>query len=123
MSTNVLHGFNSIHFVHNVQIGTNGYFAFEEYILHEPFFFDNTTNISLVAPLLADFDIETHGQVNYEVHTMNTSSYILSHISALINQNQDIDFAGEWLVVATWEDVTHFAYNDNTVRYLVLLRL
>ena len=105
-----------------MQIGTNGYFAFEEYILHEPFFFDNTTNISIVAPLLTDFDIETCGQVNYEVHTMNTSTFILSHISTLINQNQDIDFAGEWLVVATWKDVAHFACNPNTVRNLVLFQ-
>lgn len=54
---------------------------------------------------VSEFCFECGGQVSYEVHTVNTSMSILSQVDDFINQNQQREFHGQWLIVATWEDI------------------
>ena len=68
-----------------------------------------------MAPFFTDIDIGLGGQINYEIHTVTTSKSILSEVNSLINEHTQTEFNGEWLLVATWDNVP--PYGDNrTVR-------
>ena len=89
-----------------MQVGTNGYFAFEQFIGFTPFTFDGNRNISLVAPFFTDTDLSIgKGHVFYEIHTDTTSTEMFSSINSLINEHKQAQFDGKWLMVAKWEDV------------------
>ena len=92
-----------------VQVGTNGYFTFDGYNGYIPFSFDER-NQSIVAPFFTDIDISQGvGQIRYEVHRENT---ILDKVNELINNCSLKDFTGNWLLVATWEDVPWYQKPD-----------
>ena len=102
------------------QVGTNGYFTFEEefteYVL---FLFVGNTRDSLVAPFFSDIDISNGvGRIDYEIHTNNTSQSILSSVNSIINRQTQTGFNGRWLLVATWDDVPQFRENRDIVRYI-----
>ena len=67
---------------------------------------------------VSDFCSECGGQVSYEVHTVNISMSLLSQVDDFINQNQQREFHGQWLIVATWEDIP---LNENIVSMLVTI--
>ena len=99
-------------------MGTNGYFAFEQYLEFMPFIFDGSRNLSLVAPFFTDIDISRDiGQVSYEIHTDSSSTGILSQVNSLINEHKQTQFNGQWLLVATWEDVPAYG-NYSIVRHI-----
>ena len=101
-----------------MQVGTNGYFTFEYFSGYSPFVFTENTYHSLVAPFFFDIDIsEGIGQIKYEIHTVATSESILSQVDFLINKHTENDFNGEWLLVATWDEVPPFG-SYNLVRKL-----
>ena len=95
------------------QIGTNGYFTFDGFTGYSPFTFNENTTQSLVAPFFTDIDISGGGQIVYEVHTVTTSQSILSEVNSLINEHTQTQFNGEWLLVATWDNVP--PYGDNSI--------
>ena len=68
-----------------------------------------------MAPFFTDIDIGLGGQINYEIHTVTTSQSILSEVNSLINDQTQTEFNGEWLLVATWDNVPPFGDNS-TVR-------
>ena len=86
-------------------MGTNGYFTFDGFNGFSPFIFDANTDVSLVAPFFADIDITGGGQIRYEIHTDSTSQSILSQVNSVINDHAQTVFSGEWLLVASWENV------------------
>ena len=66
-----------------------------------------------MAPFFTDIDISVGiGQIQYEIHTENTSEFILSQVNSLINEQAQTEFNGEWLLVATWDDVPPFGDNS-----------
>ena len=69
-----------------------------------------------MAPFFTDIDIRLGGQIDYEIHTVTTSQSILSEVNSLINEYTQTEFNGEWLLVATWDNVPPI--DDNSiVRY------
>ena len=98
-----------------MQVGTNGYFTFGRYRGYRPFLF-NERNQSLVAPYFTDIDISKGvGQIQYEVHAGATSEAVLSQVNGLINQCSEKEFKGNWLLVATWENVPWFGGSTSVV--------
>ena len=69
-----------------------------------------------MAPFFTDIDITLGGQINYEIHTVTTSQSILSEVNSLINEHTQTEFNGEWLLVATWDNVPPYGGNS-LVRY------
>ncbi len=90
-----------------MQIGTNGYFSFEEpFYSSSPDAFPGTTTISayyLVAPFWDDVDIRRRGNIYFEVHTLVDSSNYLSIVSNFVAP--DGSFTGTWMVLAQWDMV------------------
>ena len=101
-----------------MQVGTNGYFTFQYFTGFSPFIFNENTTQSLVAPFFTDIYISDGvGQIYYEIHTVTTSQSILSEVNSLINEHTQTEFNGEWLLVATWDNVPHISNNSvNAVR-------
>jgi hypothetical protein len=92
-----------------VYVGTNGYFTFTGYSGFSPFLFNENTSLPLVAPFFTDIDISNGvGQIDYEIHTSDTSGSILSQVDSVINEHTGTSFSGEWMLVATWEQVPAF---------------
>ena len=108
--------------VHNIQVGTNGYFTFDGYTGYSPFLFNASRNLSLVAPFFTDIDISNGiGQISYEIHNESVSEPILSSVDSVINEYLQTDFHGEWLLVAKWDDVPHFRGGPENVGFYILL--
>ena len=98
-------------------MGTNGYFTFTGYSGFSPFLFNENTNLPLVAPFFTDIDISNGvGQIDYEIHTSDTSGSILSQVDSVINEHTGTSFNGEWMLVATWEQVPAFGGGTSIVR-------
>lgn len=102
-------------FIHYVQVGRNGYFTFGQCAPQEPFYFDDATNISLVAPFFTNEGAQ--GQISYEIHSINASSSIFSQVDTLVNQHHDAKFVGKWLIVSTWKNITYTDFDSNIVRH------
>ena len=79
-----------------LQITVNGFFRFGTRLEEQ---------VRVVAPFIGANNA-SDGQVSYEIHNESTSSDILSFVSSIINEHQNISFRGTWLIVATWENVT-----------------
>ena len=105
-----------------LQISTNGIFSFgQECLQDSPLPFpssDATIYFShLVAPYWSNIDTRLDGHVNYEVHTMgerSTFNDYLGRVSSLINSEEDDpDFIGSWMIVATWDNVHPFPHGSS----------
>lgn len=69
-----------------------------------------------MAPFFTDIDISSGvGQVGYEIHTGATSAGVLSQVNELINNCTKKAFNGNWLLVASWEDVPRYGGSINMV--------
>ena len=103
------------------QIGTNGYFAFDDsFIVFSPFLFNENTP-EVVAPFFTDINIASGsglGQIYYETHTRSTSLSFLSQVNSVINEQAETTFNARWMLVATWYNVPPFG--DNSVVSLFL---
>ena len=70
-----------------------------------------TGDISVVAPFaLSGICLECGGQVRYEIHITSTS--VLSQVNNLINQHQQTQFIGQWLLLVEWEDIPNIHNNS-----------
>ena len=93
------------------QVGTNGYFTFNEF---SGYFIDGNDSVALVAPFFTDIDISQGvGRIDYEIHTEATSEAILHEVNSLVNEHAQTEFNGKWMLVATWDDVP--PYGDTSV--------
>ena len=89
-----------------LQIGTNGYFSFEEpfyssFPEHFPGF--SVSAYYIVAPFWDDIDIRRRGDIFFEVHINDTSSSLFSKVNNFVAP--DGSFSGTWMVVAQWDMV------------------
>ena len=81
-----------------------------------PFLFDEDLTLPVVAPFFTDIDIsEGIGQINYETHTRSSSESILNLVNSIINKQTETEFNGNWLLVATWDNVPQFGGDYNIV--------
>ena len=93
-----------------MQVASSGYFTFKHWFY---MFFPYPLNErieSVIAPFFTTVDVypSTDGQIRYEVHRDNTSEVILSQVNQLINNCSEKEFTGNWLLVATWENVSWY---------------
>ena len=71
-----------------------------------------------MAPFFTDINIASGvGSIYYEIHTNNTSGSILSRVNSVINEHTETNFNGEWMLVATWDQVPPFGGSTSIVRY------
>ena len=106
-----------------LQVGTNGYFTFTEFVGFSSFLFYENTTLPLVAPFFTDIDISNGvGEIYYEIHTAATSQSILSQVNSLINEQAETNFNGRWMLVAKWDNVPPYGGSSNVVRILVLVK-
>ena len=100
-----------------MQVGTNGYFTFTGFSGYSSFLFNEDTTLPLVAPFFTDIDISNGvGEIDYEIHTAATSGAIFSQVNSLIEEHAETNFSGEWMLVATWDDVPPFGSGTTIVR-------
>lgn len=106
------------------QVGTNGYFTFTRFTGFTPFPFSKGNSISLVAPFFTDIDISnTPGRILYQVHSNFSKTYsrnVAEYVDAVINTNRSTDFSTQWLLIASWIEVSPF-YDDNIVSFLKIV--
>ena len=84
---------------------SNGFFSFgREAHLHNPVLFPESVFYNhLVAPYWVNSDIRQSGRISYEVH--NTMTGLISIVNNFIQQQEDEDFVGSWMMVATFSEV------------------
>ena len=69
---------------------------------------------NLVAPLWANYDIRSYGMISYEVHTTMTG--LVSVVTNFIQEEEDEEFVGSWMMVATFQDLPLQEATKNDVR-------
>ena len=111
---------NQIYILESLQVGTNGYFSFgTRRTVHDPFLFSFTTPYNyLVAPFWADIDISIHGSISYEVHSTSAGSSsiaLLNRVSTFISNQQNTQFSGNWMLVASWSQVSAYRGSSSIV--------
>ena len=114
---------NQMHFVESLQVGTNGYFSFgTPQTVYTPSLFSSTSPYNyLVAPFWADIDISIHGSISYEVHSTSAGSSsiaLLNRVSTFISNQQNTQFSGNWMLVATWSQVSQVGGSSSVVSFL-----
>lgn len=111
------------HTLLNSQLTSNGYFSFaREAHLHSPVLFPESTFYNyLVAPYWMNFDIRQSGRISYEVH--NTFTSLMSLVNNYIQQQDDEDFVGTWMMIANFKEAPQDGSVENRVNYTFNLRL
>ena len=114
---------NHMHFVESLQVGTNGYFSFgTRQTVYTPSLFSSTSTPNyLVAPFWADIDITVHGSISYEVHSTSAGSSsiaLLNRVSTFISNQKNTQFFGNWMLVATWSQVSQVGGSSYVVSFL-----
>ena len=109
-----------IFFVDPLQVGTNGYFSFgTRQTVAPPTVFSSTSPYNyLVAPFWADIDISIHGSISYEVHNTSAGSSsiaLLNGVSTFISNQQNTQFSGNWMLVASWSQVSAYHGSSSIV--------
>ena len=106
-----------------LQVGTNGYFSFgTRQTVYSPSLFSPTSTPNyLVAPFWADINTAIHGSISYEVHTTSagsSSTALLDRVSTFISNQQNTQFSGTWMLVASWNQVSHISGSSSVVSLL-----
>ena len=93
------------HVIMVLQVTSNGFFSFgREAHLHNPVLFPESVFYNhLVAPYWVNSDIRQSGRISYEVHSTLTG--LVSAVNNFIQQEDDEDFIGTWMMVATFNEV------------------
>ena len=82
----------------------NGSFVFAPVITNEDVY------SGVVAPFLSVND-PSSGEISYEVHEGNISEHIFYRVNMIINEHEHTNFSGNWLLVATWNNVKDLSNN------------
>lgn len=97
------------------QVTSNGFFSFgREAHLHNPVLFPESVFYNhLIAPYWVNSDIRLSGRISYEVHTSMTG--LMSQVNNFIQQEDDEEFVGTWMMVATFSEVPQLDSTSNEV--------
>ena len=123
LTSNLQHNANRMFMHYSLnpfQVGTNGYFSFgTPRTITRPSLFSSTSSYNyLVAPFGADIDISIYGSISYEVHSTSAGSSsiaLLNRVSTFISNQQNTQFSGNWMLVATWNRVPAFSGSSSVV--------
>ena len=68
------------------------------------------------APFWSDVDLRLEGSAYWEIHTTVQSQDLINNVSTFIQVNYDGagDFTGEWMLIASWEDVHPFPHGSGS---------
>ena len=110
-------------FMNPLQVGTNGYFSFgTRQTVYRPSLFSSTSTPNyLVAPFWADINTNIHGSISYEVHTTSagsSSTALLNRVNTFITNQQNIQFSGTWMLMASWNQVSQLGGSSSVVSSL-----
>ena len=90
------------------QVATNGYISFGQRVtgLQDPARFNASDELEyLVAPYWSNINTRSFGSVSYITHTNKTSLSLLHRVSKYIQQEEQNQFSGVWMLVAEWSNV------------------
>ena len=90
-------------------MSTDGYFSFGRAVPCCPSLSIASSSSSdyIVAPFETDTIIESgRGNVSYEVHDATIPSGLLNRVNKFIRQKEQNSFAGTWMLVAEWKNVS-----------------
>ena len=63
----------------------------------------------IVAPFWSNSDISNRiGNISYEVHTIENLASQIALVSSFISQQQQVQFSGNWMLVAKWNNIPQF---------------
>lgn len=106
-------------------MNTNGVISFlADFPYQPPTLFPGDSNdpvfdSNAVAPFWAAIDTRPQGEVRYNILTAGEnaiSDNLLGRVTMFINDQTDYtDFAGNWMLVATWDRVQEFNREENPV--------
>ena len=105
-----------------VQVGTNGYFTFDNVFTdYSNFEFPGVGINTLVAPFFCDQDISKGlGSIRYEIHTRKTSEALIAKVNLVINKKMGTDFSGVWTLLAEWKDAPEYGRSHYFVSHCML---
>ena len=66
-----------------------------------------------------NFDIRQSGQISYEIHSMFTE--LMSIVNSYIQQQDDEEFIGTWMMVANFKEAPHDGSTENKVDFKVIV--
>lgn len=102
-------GYDQSSSFHNTyQVATNGYISFGQRVttLQNPTQFNASDDLEyLVTPYWSDISTRSSGFVSYITHTNKTSLSLLHRVSKYIQQQEQNQFSGTWMLVAEWNNV------------------
>ena len=110
--------------IHCMQVSVNGYFSFgEEAAYNTPQLFSSSSPATyLVTPFWANNDISNRvGNITYEVHTTENSPTYITLVSSFISQQKQVQFNGNWMLVAKWNSVPQFGGSLTNVSIHLLI--
>ena len=98
------------------QVTSNGFFSFgREAHLYNPVLFPESVFFhNLVAAYWVNSDIRQSGRISYEVHSSATG--LMSVVNNFIQLQEDEDFVGTWMMVATFIEVPLLESSSNLVQ-------
>ena len=73
----------------------------------------------LIAPYWMNFDTRQSGVISYEVHTRFTA--LMSSVNNYIQQQDDGDFVGTWMMVGNFKEAPLDGSTDNRVMITILV--
>ena len=75
-------------------------------MLRNPAIFNDSDTVeNIIAPYWSDIDINSEGSVTYEVYTNLTNPSIIHKVNDFIQQREQKEFSGIWMLVAEWNSV------------------
>lgn len=91
--------------------------------LQNPTLFNASDEVEyLVAPYWSNINTRSSGSVSYITHTNKTSLSLLHRVSKYIQQEEQNQFSGTWMLVAEWNNVPSprmFSTNINYQPYII----
>lgn len=87
----------------------HGYFSFgrAETCCPSPSVPSSSNSDYIVAPFeTSTVIVDGTGSVTYEVHNTDVDSSLLSQVNKFIRQTEQTTFAGTWMLVAEWRNVS-----------------
>lgn len=104
----------------------HGYFSFgrAEACCPSPSVPGSSNSDYIVAPFETSTVVgDGNESVTYEVHNTDIGSRLLSQVNKFIRQTEQSTFAGTWMLVAEWRNVSQPGFMNNMVCYNQELQL
>lgn len=103
-----------------LQVAIHGYISFgrEEACCPSLSVSSSRNSDYIVAPFETSTD--ANGSVSYEVHNTSSHSSLLGRVNKFIRQTEQNTFAGTWMLVVEWKNVSQPGHLMNNLVYMIL---